>query len=441
MMKYLIKVILLFLILFDLDVPLFRNSSTMVVAFCAVYYLISRRSIPFTYFIFRYVFVLLAATFLVTIVHIAITVMYSTESVGMHRRFMLAGYIMCCLIFALPILIEEKRTAFKDTVTIICGALALQGFIHTMGFLIEPVGSFLASMQLERAKSSGMSDILQDLMDGDQLFRFFGLMGRGDPIFGIPGAYGISCILFFWLQLLPGQNWLKGWKAFVIMLFILLGITMSGRTGFVGFALGLLLYIVFRWQDFSRLWQNLIKIICVFLLFGLVVRIVLTPQQWSNFENKVMPFAFEAYYNWRDFGEFGTASTDALSEAHYYPVSAETVLLGEGGFSDHRGYMHSDAGYMNNLIFGGVFYILILVIYQFLYARLPMRTAKLQDSEEGNICYFGFLILCVYMLILEYKGFALGMPILEVLLLYVGISYLVERYAIEDMHETQITVD
>jgi hypothetical protein len=359
----------------------------------------------------------------------------------MDRRFMLAGYIMCCLIFALPVLIEEKRTAFEDTIAIICGALALQGFIHTMGFLIEPLGSFLASMQLERAKSSEMEDILQDLIEGDQSFRFFGLMGRGDPIFGIPGAYGIGCILFFWLQLLPDRNLLKGWKAFVVMFFILLGITMSGRTGYVGFALGLSLYIVFRWKRFSLLWKNIIKMFCAFLLLIVVVRIVLTPQQWSNFEDKVMPFTFEAYYNWRDFGEFGTASTDALSEAHYYPVAAKTLLLGEGGFSDHGGYVHSDAGYMNNLIFGGIFYILILVIYQFLYVRLPMRTAKLQDREERNVNYFYFFVLCAYMLILEYKGFALGMPILEVLSLYVGIAYLVEQYAIEDMNETQIKFD
>jgi hypothetical protein len=439
-MKYLIRVILVFLIIFDLDVPLFRHSSTMVVAFCALYYLVSRKSVPITYFMSRYIFTLLVATFLVAVVQTAITVVHWSEGVGMSRRFMLAGYLLCCLIFALPILIEEKRTAFEDAIAIICGALALQGFIHALGFLIEPVGSSLAAIHLERAKSSGMEDILQDLIEGDQAFRFYGLMGRGDPIFGIPGAYGIGCILFFWLQLLPGQSRLKGWNAFMIILFILLGITMSGRTGYVGFALGLMFYIVFKWKDFSQLWQNVIKVACFFLFLGLVARIVLTPQQWNNFENKVMPFAFEAYYNWRDFGKFGTVSTDALSEAHYYSVNIETIFLGEGGFSDAKGYVHSDAGYMNNLIFGGVFYILILVIYQFLYVRLPIRTAKLYDSEEGNICYFGFLILCVHMLILEYKGFALGMPILEVLMLYAGIAYMVEQYAMEDTNETQIQI-
>jgi hypothetical protein len=362
--------------------------------------------------------------------------MYWGESVGMDKRFMLAGYLMCCLVFVLPILIEKKQTAFEDMVTIICGALALQGLIHTIGFLVDPVGNYLSSMQLEKAQGSGMADIIQDLLDGEQSFRFFGLIGRGDPIFGIPSAYGISCILFFWLQLLPGRNCLKGWKAFVVMLFVLLGITMSGRTGYVGFVIGLLVYIVFRWGNFSRLWKNVIKVSCTFLLLIVVSKVVLTPQQWSNFENRVMPFAFEAYYNWRDFGKFGTESTDVLSEAHYYPIATKTLLLGEGSFSDQRGYTHSDAGYMNNAIFGGIFYILILVIYQFMYARLPMRAAKLQNSKERNINYFCFFVLCAHMLILEYKGFAVGMPILEVLLLYVGISYLIEQYALEDMNET-----
>jgi hypothetical protein len=343
------------------------------------------------------------------------------------KRFILQGYMLCCLVFALPFLVENKTKAFEEAITIICGAFALQGFIHMMGFLITPIGDFLFSMQPLKFQEAA-----EDPSRNLDKFRFYSL--TGSPFFELPAAYGVACIVFFRLQLVPDQDYLKGWKAFVIMFLMFIGISLSGRTGFVGFLLGLLLYLIFNWTDFSLIWKNIVKISAGFLLLLAVFYVILTPQQRDSILNKLLPYAFEAYYNWKDTGEFNTASTDALEEAHYYSLAPEVVLWGTGGMSDDNPkFRHTDAGYMNNAIFGGIFYIVFLIIYQFIYFRQPMRLSRLQNSQDGNINFYCFLILFAHMFILEFKGPALGTQhITEVLLFYIGCSYIIKQYALED---------
>ena len=432
-MRYLFKVILLFLIIFNFHVPVVHYSTAVAVIICAFYYLFISRSSPFAYFTYRYVFVILAATLLMAVINFSYTVLYGPFNITVVKRFILQGFMICSLVFALPIMVEKKAKAFEDTILVICGAFALQGFIHTMGFLIAPVGDFLYSLQSEAVQEAGNTVSLNV-----DRFRFYSL--TGSPFFELPAAYGIACIVFFRLQLMPDQNYLRGWKAFVVMVLIILGISLSGRTGFVGFALGLALYIFYNWSNFSQMGRNIIKILGGFVLMLVVFYTVLTPAQRGKFTDNLLPFAFEAYYNWRNTGRLETGSTDALQEIHYYPLDSQTMLWGTGGYSDDFGsrFRHSDAGYMNNIIFGGIFYFLFLVIYQFLYFQRPMKIALRQNTREGNIDFSYFFILFAYMFILEYKGVSMGtIHIVEVLFLYIGFTYLLKQYALEDMEQDE----
>ena len=431
-MKYLFKVILLFLIIFNFKVPLVHYSCTVSVIIGMFYFLITKRAIPFTYFTSRYCFTILAATLLMAVVDVSFSIMHGVSPSGFYTRFIVQGWMLCCLVFVLPILMEKEETAFNEAMAIICGAFALQGLIHTLGFLIAPVGDFILNFQPESNRL-----FAQQNPEAGGRFRFFSL--TGSPFFELPGAYGVACIMFFRLQLVPDQNYLRGWKAFVAMLFILLGIFLSGRTGYIGFGLGLLLYLYFGWNDISQMWRNVVKIAGGFLGVLIVSYIVLTPQQRGDFIDQVFPFTFEAYYNWRDTGKFETSSTDALIEVHYYYLDPDVILWGTGGTSDSLpGHRHTDAGYMNHILVGGIFYLLILIWYQWLYFRQPMRLARLENSKNGNINYFYFLLLFGHMFILEYKSPGIGtIHIIEVLLLYAGISYLTEQYALEDTEEPE----
>ncbi|GHT53313.1 hypothetical protein FACS1894145_5340 [Bacteroidia bacterium] len=219
-----------------------------------------------------------------------------------------------------------------------------------------------------------------------------------------------------------------------------MGIALSGRTGFIGFFIGLLLYLIFSWKNSSLILKNIGKILGVFILLLGVFYGVLNSKQRQGFIDDLFPFAFEAYYNYRDNGTLNTGSSDALISWHYYPIQSETLIFGEGADSDHsREYRHTDAGYMNNLIFGGVFYVLCLIIYQGLYFVVPMSLARGNPSRQKQIDLCCFLFLYAYMFILEYKSVTMGTQhITEVLLLYAGITYIIEQDALEEKKTVRV---
>jgi hypothetical protein len=345
-------------------------------------------------------------------------------NVGFYARYIVQGWMLVCLVFVLPILIDKKETAFNEAIAVICGAFALQGLVHTIAFMVPAVGEFILNTHTDEVRAIAAGSI--------NTFRAYAL--TGSPFFDLPAAYGVACILFFRLQLVPDQNYLRGWKAFTVMFLMILGISLSGRTGFGGFGFGLLLYLYYSWHNFSQIWKNVVKISGGFLCILVIFYVALTPQQRSGFIDDVFPFAFEAYYNWRDTGKFATASTDALMEVHYYPLEPNTVLWGDaGGLGNSLKYRYTDAGYMNRLMIGGIFYLLILILYQWLYFHQPVKMAQLERSRNGNIHRFCFLLLFANMFLLEYKGAALGaIHTIEVILLYAGISYLDEQYALRD---------
>jgi len=337
--------------------------------------------------------------------------------------------MLACLLFVLPILIDKKETAFNEAIAVICGAFALQGLIHTLGFLITPFGEFILSFS-----GAELGDIGGE--EASRSFRFYAL--TGSTFFDLPAAYGVACIMFFRLQLDPNQNYLRGWKAFVVIVLMLLGITLAGRTGFIGFALGLALYLFYNWSHFSTIWRNAVKIAGGYLLLLAVFYTVIPAQKQAYFIDNVIPFAFEAYYNWKETGRFATGSSDALE---VFPLRPETLMWGDGKTSGESTYHYTDTGYMNDLIYGGIFYLLALSLYQLLFFGTPMRMANMEnDSKNGRINLFFFFLLFVHFFILEYKGKAIGfIHTAEVIVLYYGMAYLVEQYALEDAEEEEET--
>jgi len=424
-MKFLFKVGLVFLIVFNFVVPVVHYSCALAVIIAVLYYLFIKKSFPFTYFFSRYCFTILVGTLLLVLVELFFIALHGNLGTGFIDRYLVQGWMMLCLVIVLPILIEKEETCFNEALVVICGAFALQGFIHTLGFLIPSVGDFILNYQGR-------------MVTGQELNYFRAYSLTGAPFFDLPSAYGVACIAFFRLQLIPDQNYLRGWKAFVVMFFILAGIVLSGRTGFIGFFMGLFFYIIYNWIQFIKIVKNVLKISVGFMCLLAVFYTLLTPQQQKKITDNVFPFAFEAYYSWRDTGKFTTGSTSAMEEVHYYPLSAKTIIWGEGGRSRDFAptFTPTDAGYMEHILIGGVFYFLALILYQFVYAWEPMKMAKRERSENGNINYFFFFLLFAHMFILEIKGSAIGtIHIIEVLLLYIGISYLAERYAMEDTVE------
>jgi hypothetical protein len=368
--------------------------------------------------------VLLIATFLIALLTAFISVAHGEDILSAFlKRLVLQGYMFICLIYALPLLLEKESNAFEDAIQIVCYAFALQGIIHLTGFLVPSVGDFLFFM-----KRPEFQAFITNPMYNIDRFRAYALCGS--IFFELPAAYGIACILFFRLQLKEGQRYISGWRSYVVIFLLFMGISLSGRTGFTGLFLGFVFYLIFSWRKVLNLLKKVVwRGLAVIAILLAVFYFILSPVQRTAFTEELFPFAFEAYYNYRDFGELRTSSSDAL-EAHYFNLNDDTLLRGHG-YTDNQvaNYGHTDAGYMNHLLFGGIFYLLFLIIYQFLYFRVPLFVTKQGKKDEDRIDFVCFLFLLAYIFILEYKSASIGtLHIIEVLYLFIGVAYLIKYY-------------
>jgi len=429
-MRLFFKVIIVFLIIFNWRVPTFYNSVAVAIILSIVYYIFFRKgSIPFKYFFQRYNATVLIATVILGAVIFAITVFHNTNVVTtIEKRVWVQFMMLFAMVLAIPLLIEgDEGHAFEKVGEIICYAFALQGLIHLTGYLVPSVGNYLFEM-----KPKAMQEIVSDPSKHLARFRLYAL--TGSIFFELPAAYGVACILYFRLLLNKTKQYFAGWRSYAVIFFMIAGISLSGRTGFVGLGVGVFLWLLFTYQKLiDFLVRNSWRIILGIVVFLFAFNFLLPTTKRQSFEDEVFPFAFEFYYNWRDRGTLSTRSTDLnFSEAFYFYLRDETLLAGHGLERDDFpkvGYLSTDAGYMRSLIFGGIPFLVILIIYQSLYFIKPLQIANRGSTTEDRKDFWCILLLFIYMLLLHTKENALGiLHIVETLYLVIGSSYLLRYY-------------
>jgi hypothetical protein len=422
-MKTALKVIILFLIVFNWNVPLVKNTTILSAIISIMYYAISRRSLPYYQFRSTYLTTIFIGSLVLSFVCLLIVYIHSNYGYNIHqKRIYLMMAMIGAMVLAIPIFLEgEEEHAFEEMAKIVGLTFALQGAIHLTGFLYRPFGEYIAQI------CGHYRQYLLAQQTNIKYYRFFAL--AGSIFFELPGAYGAASIILFRLLLIQGQKYINGYLAMIVLFFIFAGICLSGRTGFIGFFMGLALYLYFIPKTFPNWEKNLARwatfaIVLLGLFFG-----ALSSSQRDSITGDLFPFAFEAYYTYKERGTFSTGSTDVTTKVHYYPLRGETLMLGHGTAPVLApGYRHTDAGYMDVLIFGGVPYLLILSIYQILYFIKPIRVANSRGTPEGKRDVYFFLTLLIYIFILEYKGCALGTQhYTEVLFTAAGMSYLIRH--------------
>lgn len=117
------------------------------------------------------------------------------------------------------------------------------------------------------------------------------------------------------------------------------------------------------------------------------------------FDN-LIPFAFEFFVKYADTGTFSTTSTDVLKNM-YFPLSETTFLFGDGLYLGVDGvgyYMGTDAGYMRPVLFGGIFFFLMLMLFWCFYI---FNSLKISYGE-----YISSIVILLTLL-LQYKGEAI----------------------------------
>lgn len=419
------KVIIVFLIIFNFRIPGFYNSTVLCIVLCLGYYAFFRKSLPFRFFFYRYVVVALGGLLAITVLSYCIVQFYGTYDYSLIKIFFLQILMMVALVFAFPLLLseEEGSQSFEEVGSILCHTFFLQGLIQITGFTVPAVGDFLISIRSEASQQQLMNDVY------NTYFRGYCLCGQ--PFFELPAGYGLVFITFFKLLSLRGRRWISTQKAVMMFPVFLAGSIMSGRTAFVGLGMGVILCF-FLFPDWIKLIGVALKYALVYTLLGGVIYVfMLSPTQKNKLLNDVFPFAFEAFYNFRDTGKFSTTSSDVMIEKHYFPLSYETLVHGDGRYDNPDGtyYRGTDAGYMRYVLFGGVPFQLCMVVYVLLFFSWPLRLSFYGGSREDRADFLYFLTLLLHLFVINYKGTAMGsMNNMQVLLLLLGMGYMMRYY-------------
>lgn len=432
-MRFIFKVIIVFFIVFNFRVPVLYNSAFVSILLSAIYYIYRRGSIPFTRFFQRYNAVILIGNILIAFVAILIPFLHHTEIISTPEKRLWVQFMMLwAMIFALPLLVDGKESkALEELSVIFCYAFAIQGLICLVAYLYPPLGDFLFNMKPDNIKESVLN--ASGIVYKFRLYNLSGIL-----FVELTAAFGVAFIVFFWFQLRFNNLYMKGWKKYIIFFFIFLGTVFTGRTGFFGLLFGLGGWLMFSFDRiFTFLRRNILYLIGAFSIILFIYYFVFTGNQRKSFDDEVFPFAFEWYYNYRDYGKFEVNSMEA-TPYHYYYLNDETLLKGDGviAFGGGSQYPHSDAGYTNTLVFGGIPFLICLIIYQCLYFARPIAITLKNNSRNNKIDCVFFFILFIYIFVVDIKTPAIGyMHLVEAMYLALGSGYISQYYLQKEQRE------
>jgi hypothetical protein len=389
------------------------------IGLCTVYYFISKGSISYGYFLLSYVVLIFTGLLLISGYSYFLPIFFNTYDMGLFKGFFVQAYMFIAMVYAFPLFLKDvKNNFFEYIIVLIIHIFVVQGVISVISFIYEPAANFLISFQKNE-------NLVENLSSAGASFRFYSL--SGNIFFDLPATYGLVIILFFRLQF-KNKNYFPGFRKYLIFAVLLVGCSFSGRTSFVGMGIALAMSLFMDQNIGAKLKRLFIGLSCCSVLF-LVVFFLLQPSKRQILQDDVFPFAFEFFYNFQEGKGLTTASSDALKHM-YFPVSPETFWLGDGRFYNEGGgfYKGTDAGYMRQLLFGGIPYIIFLILYQLLFFIKPIRLAFSRSKITNRNDLFLWLAMFAYIFILNHKGDALGrMQIYEALILLLGFAY-VEQY-------------
>ena len=120
---------------------------------------------------------------------------------------------------------------------------------------------------------------------------------------------------------------------------------------------------------------------------------------FNYIDPQILIWAFELFFNWFEYGEITSDSTEQLQGMYIWPDSLSTYLIGDGLYNLSDGYyMGTDVGYLRLLYYGG---IPIIAAFFFYPIWIIYKTMKLGISPTlSNL----LLIIFFYVLLLNIKG-------------------------------------
>lgn len=421
---YFLKVFLLFLVVFNFPIPIVYNSAILAVFIATFFYLSNPKEITALYNIVRNKFVvrLLIIFLLMNFMGFVPGLVHLTLDFTIIKAYVLVLFLFLVSVYLYPILVkgvaEEKR--FIYILSLLISVFFVQSCVEIAAFVNPSIKSIVSFFQ-------------KDLVSQKDMGGIRALALTGNPFFDLAAGFGLIFIVFtFSITINSSRRKFFSLKNSFFFIVLFVGSFFAGRTAFVGLGIALVLYFFSFGSRFKKGISFLRLILIVAVSSFLLYNILLPLETKDMVENQLLPFAFEAVYNYIDTGETGTKSGEILDEM-YFPISWQTFLFGDGIYTGKDGayYMHTDAGIMRNILFYGIFGLLFIVFGHLFYFLKPLGRIFSDMKKEISFTSVNkllfFLSLLLYTIVLQYKGeVLLFMPIIQVMLFYICFSF-VER--------------
>lgn len=272
----------------------------------------------------------------------------------------------------------------KDIFKVIVSISLIQAlFIYSMLFFV-PIRSFIFSL-------SNNFDAKLDLVS-----RYGGFRGLG---FAHSTTYDLSIFLSIALMAIVVLIYYEPKKALnyaLIWLLIFPACMLSGRTGYFGVVFSIVLMVFGASNRGVR--QSV-----YYLVLGSVVALPILYFSFNDNDvfQRIINFVGELFIN-IFLGEGATTRSTEHLMTMYFPLPEKTILLGDGRYVDPDGlgyYMHTDAGYMREILYFGMFPMLINVIF---YMALHVSLFKVVPQIKLNQLFV--ILIFIIFLLGQFKG-------------------------------------
>src|SRR5690606_974180 len=120
--------------------------------------------------------------------------------------------------------------------------------------------------------------------------------------------------------------------------------------------------------NFSKAWIVYLIIAAIGVLY---YSYFLSSETKLYIEESIVPYAFEMFINLMEGGKLETNSSNVLKQM-YFPIDANSFLWGESYYFDPvKGgfYRNTDAGYMRQILFYGIFGSLLLYLFYYILVK------------------------------------------------------------------------
>ena len=281
-------------------------------------------------------------------------------------------------------------------------------------FLLQSV------IQIVSMVSSNISNILNIFRNSNViaigLETYGGMRGlalSSAGFFSLAAAYALMFVIIL-------ENWaeirIHRILKIVALMCLLFGALSAGRTAFIGVVVALAVAVYLGTEKVINNGiavpsgkvkrSTVIIVLCVLvivLLYTLLsvngyVGFSITEELAARLD-RFYRYIFELWNNYLAGDGFSSTSTEKLF-GMYFPVSTKTFFFGDGWYEPATGgyYMNTDAGYMRQILYFGIFGLISIFIYQSIFFRY-------KQSHRTKVCSISiFALLCV----LHYKGEVVG---------------------------------